>query len=79
MRILHEVTPKEKRDEIVSVYLSGDNSYEELGKYYKVDPNKIRVWVSRYRKSKCHKGRSQVRRCRRLFPPTSVHVSRGRF
>ncbi len=52
MRRMYQRTPKEKRDEIVSVFLSGDNSYEELGKYYNVDPNKIRVWVSRYRKSK---------------------------
>ena len=52
MRILKEVTPKEKRDEIVAAYLGGENSYEELGEYYKVDPSKIRTWVCRYRKSK---------------------------
>ena len=52
MRILKEVTPKEKRDEIVAAYLGGENSYEELGEYYKVNPSKIRTWVSRYRKSK---------------------------
>ena len=52
MRILKEVTPKERRDEIVAAYLSGENSYEELGQYYNVDPNKIKVWVCRYRKSR---------------------------
>ena len=44
-------TPKEKRDEIVSMYLSGENSYEELSQYYGVEPGTIKVWVSRYRKS----------------------------
>ena len=34
------------------MYLSGDNSYEELGKYYNVGPSTIRTWVCRYRKSK---------------------------
>jgi transposase-like protein len=52
MRILRKFTPKEKRDEIVAAYLGGENSYEELGKYYNVEPQTIRVWVSRYRKSK---------------------------
>ena len=52
MRNLKEVTPKENRDEIVAAYFGGENSYEELGKYYNVDPNKIRVWVHRYRKQK---------------------------
>ena len=52
MRNLREFTPKEKRDEIVAAYLGGENSYEELGEYYKVDPRKISVWVCRYRKSK---------------------------
>lgn len=52
MRTLKEFTPKEKRDEIVSMYLSGENSYEELGKYYKVEPSTIRAWVCRYRKRK---------------------------
>ena len=39
-------TPKEKRDEIVSVYLSGENSVEELAEYYNVNPVTIRTWVS---------------------------------
>ena len=52
MRKFYGWTPKEKRDEIVSMYLSGDNSYEELGEYYNVDPSTIRTWVCRYRKSK---------------------------
>ena len=51
MRRNHLWTPKEKREEIVSVYLSGENSYEELGQYYGVEPGTIRTWVSRYRKS----------------------------
>ena len=52
MRILKKYTSKETRDEIVSMYLSGANSYEELGEYYKVEPSTIRTWVCRYRKSK---------------------------
>ena len=52
MREFHGWTSKEKRDEIVSMYLSGDNSYEELGEYYNVDPSTIRTWVCRYRKLK---------------------------
>ena len=51
MRIIHEVTPKEKRDEIVAAYLTGDKSYEELGDYYGVCPKTIRTWVWRHRKS----------------------------
>ena len=51
MRILKVFTPKEKRDEIVAAYLCGENSYEELGSYYGIDPNTIRTWVCRYRKS----------------------------
>ena len=45
-------TPKEKRDEIVAAYLSGENSYQELGDYYNVSPNTITQWVHRYRQSK---------------------------
>ena len=52
MRNLLEITPREKRAEIVSAYLTGENTYEELGKYYKVSPAKIRTWVSRHRKAK---------------------------
>ena len=43
--------PLERREEIVSIYLSGENSYKELGEYYHVEPGTIRMWVSRYRKS----------------------------
>ena len=50
MRILKVFTPKEKRDEIVAAYLCGENSYEELSDYYKVEASTIRTWVSRYRK-----------------------------
>ena len=52
MRTFKGFTPKEKRDEIVLMYLSGENSYEELGEYYKVEPSTIRAWVCRYRKRK---------------------------
>ena len=52
MRILHPRFPKEKKAEIISAYLTGDNSYEELGKYYDVAPSLIRTWISRYRRSK---------------------------
>ena len=52
MRKLRRWTPKEKRDEVVLMYLSGDNSVEELGEYYKVNPSTIRTWIKRYRQSK---------------------------
>ena len=52
MRVLREETPKEKRDEIVAAYLCGENSYEELGQYYGVKPQNIKMWVCRHRKSK---------------------------
>ena len=52
MRNSKKVIPLEMRDEIVSMYLNGENSYEELGKYYKVGPSTIRTWVCRYRKTK---------------------------
>ena len=48
----YQTTPKEKKAEIISAYLTGDNSYEELGKYYNVEPSTIRTWVSRYRRQK---------------------------
>ena len=51
MRELRKSTPKVRRDEIITAYLTGENSYEELGKYYGVEPSKIRMWVCRYRKS----------------------------
>ena len=48
----YQTTPNEKKAEIISAYLTGDNSYEELGKYYDVAPCLIRSWVCRYRKKK---------------------------
>ena len=48
----YQTTPKEKKAEIISAYLTGDNSYEELGNYYGVNPQNIRMWVCRHRKSK---------------------------
>ena len=48
MRILHPRFPKEKKAEIISAYLTGDNSYEELSDYYKVPITNIRTWVMRY-------------------------------
>ena len=52
MRKLRRWTPKEKRDEVVLMYLSGNNSVEELGDYYHVNPATIRTWIKRYRQSK---------------------------
>ena len=52
MRKFRKWTPKEKRDEVVLMYLSGNNSVEELGEYYNVNPATIRTWVKRYRQSK---------------------------
>ncbi len=49
MRKSRHWTPKEKRNEIVSMYLTGDNSVEELGNYYNVNPSTIRTWIKRYR------------------------------
>ena len=51
MRRFYQRTPKEKKVEVISSYLSGENSYEELSNYYGVPQNTIRVWVSRFRKS----------------------------
>ena len=52
MRKFRNWTPKEKRNEIVLMYLTGDNSVEELGDYYNVNPATIRTWIKRYRESK---------------------------
>ena len=52
MRKFRNWTPKEKRNEIVLMYLTGDNSVEELGDYYNVNPSTIRTWIKRYRESK---------------------------
>ena len=52
MKRTYQRTPKEKRDEIVSVFLSGDNSADELAEYYNVNPHTLRTWVKRYRHSK---------------------------
>jgi transposase-like protein len=52
MRILKNRYSKSLREEIVHVYLTGDNSYEELSKQYNVPLSNIRTWVWRYRKSK---------------------------
>jgi len=52
MRKFKRWTPKEKRAEVVLMYLSGENSVEELGEYYNVNPSTIRTWIKRYRQSK---------------------------
>ena len=52
MRKERHWTPKERRDEIVLMYLTGDNSVEELSNYYNVNPSTIRTWIKRYGKSK---------------------------
>ncbi len=52
MRQLRKTYPKSLRDEIVHVYLTGENSYEELATQYGVPQNDIRIWVHRYRKRK---------------------------
>lgn len=43
--------PRKLREEIISIYLNGENSYEELSDYYKVNASTIRAWVSRFRES----------------------------
>ena len=52
MRKFRKWTPKEKRDEVVLMYLVGEKSVEELGEYYNVNPATIRTWVKRYHQSK---------------------------
>ena len=52
MKKIRRWTPKEKRDEVVLMYLSGNNSVEELGEYYHVNPATIRTWIKRYKQSK---------------------------
>lgn len=52
MRILNQRLPEEKKAEIITAYLTGDNSYKELSDYYKVGVGTLRMWVSRYRKQK---------------------------
>ena len=52
MRRMYQRTPKEKRDEIVVAFLTGDNSVEELADYYNVKAVTIRTWIRRYRESK---------------------------
>ncbi len=44
--------PRELREEIASLYLAGENSYEELSNYHKVNASTIRTWVRRYQDSK---------------------------
>ena len=51
MRKTKRIMPEKKKDKIVRDYLTGENSYEELGEYYHVEPGTIRSWVCRYRKS----------------------------
>ena len=43
--------PKSLRHEIVRVYLTGENSYEELASIYNVPITNVRTWVARYRHS----------------------------
>ena len=52
MRDVRTQYPKSLRYEIVRVYLTGTNSYEELANLYNVPVSNIRTWVSRYRYSK---------------------------
>jgi transposase-like protein len=52
MRKFRKWTPKEKRDEVVLMYLVGEKSVEELGEYYNVNPATIRTWIKRYHQSK---------------------------
>ena len=52
MRNVRTQYPKSVRYEIVRVYLTGNNSYEELANIYKVPITNIRTWVMRYRYSK---------------------------
>ena len=46
MRNVRTQYPKSLRYEIVRVYLTGNNSYEELANIYKVPITNIRTWVT---------------------------------
>ena len=52
MRKCYQKASRDLKAEIISAYLTGDNSYEELGNYYKVRPGTIRTWIYHYRKRK---------------------------
>ena len=52
MKKLHPMIPLEKRNEIISMYFSGDNSIKELSDYYKISPNTISCWIKKFRKSR---------------------------
>ena len=51
MRNVRTQYPKSLRYEIVRVYLTGNNSYDELAKMYNVPLTNVRTWVRRYRYS----------------------------
>ena len=51
MRNVRTQYPKSLRHEIVRVYLTGENSYEELASIYNVPITNVRTWVARYRHS----------------------------
>ena len=51
MRNVRTQYPKSLRYEIVRVYLTGNNSYEELANIYNVPISNVRTWVMRYRYS----------------------------
>ena len=40
MKVLKGFVPREKRAEIVAMYLNGENSYEELSRYYVLLPTR---------------------------------------
>lgn len=52
MRKTRNEYPRSLRDEIARVYLTGDNTIEELATQYAVPRNHISVWVNRYKKRK---------------------------
>ena len=52
MRKVRIQYPRSLRDEIVRVYLTGDNSYEEVANKYGVPLTNVHTWVWRYRNSK---------------------------
>lgn len=51
MRNVRTQYPKSLRYEIARVYLTGNNSYEELANIYNVPISNVRTWVMRYRYS----------------------------
>ena len=43
-------TATQKRQQVISEYISGEGSYKSLGEKYKINPRTIQSWVRAFRK-----------------------------